>query len=104
MRGPYLTRGWVCSIELLGIASAVFLGSESHGTHGHILLFPFLRLHQLLGQSSSIRADQQETPSCQGIMLLRHIYGNAPALEGFVAYQQVHATLYFLHTVMTSLF
>jgi hypothetical protein len=34
-----LTRGWVCSIQLLlDLASAVILGSDSNGTHGHILL------------------------------------------------------------------
>jgi hypothetical protein len=37
----YLTRGWVCLIQLLlVIASAVILRSESHGTHDHILLSP----------------------------------------------------------------
>jgi hypothetical protein len=35
-----LRRGWVCSLQLLlDLASAVFLGPESHGTHDHILLF-----------------------------------------------------------------
>jgi hypothetical protein len=44
---PSLTRGRVCSFHLLlGIASAVFLGSEFHGTHEHILLSLFLRLSQ----------------------------------------------------------
>jgi hypothetical protein len=32
-----LTRGWVCQL-LLAFASTVNLGSESHGTHDHILL------------------------------------------------------------------
>jgi hypothetical protein len=41
---PYVTstlvRGWVCRLQLLlGLASAVILGSESRGTHDHILLF-----------------------------------------------------------------
>jgi hypothetical protein len=37
---PSLMRGWVCSFQLLlGLANAVFLGSESHETHDHILLF-----------------------------------------------------------------
>jgi hypothetical protein len=32
-------RGWVCSSQLvLALASAVILGSESCGTHDHILL------------------------------------------------------------------
>jgi hypothetical protein len=35
---PSLTRGRVCTFQLLlGIASAVFLGSESRGTHEHYL-------------------------------------------------------------------
>jgi hypothetical protein len=34
-----LTRGWVCRLQLLlALASAVILGSESHGTCDHILL------------------------------------------------------------------
>jgi hypothetical protein len=34
-----LTRGWVCRLQLLlALASAVILGSESRGTHEHILL------------------------------------------------------------------
>jgi hypothetical protein len=34
-----LTRGLVCSLQLLlGLASAVILGAESHRTHDHILL------------------------------------------------------------------
>jgi hypothetical protein len=46
-----LTRGPVCRLQLLlALASAVILGSESRGTHDHILLseirgFP---LHRLL--------------------------------------------------------
>jgi hypothetical protein len=36
---PSLTRGRVCHLYmLLALASAVFLGSESLGTRGHILL------------------------------------------------------------------
>jgi hypothetical protein len=39
---PYLSRGRVCSLQLLlGLASAVFLGSECRGANGHILLFKF---------------------------------------------------------------
>jgi hypothetical protein len=44
-----LTRGPVCPLQvLLALSSAVILESESHGTHGHILLsqirdFPFRR-------------------------------------------------------------
>jgi hypothetical protein len=33
-----LTRGWVCRLLLLALASAVILRSESYGTHDHILL------------------------------------------------------------------
>jgi hypothetical protein len=41
---PSLMRSRVCSFQfLLGITSTVFLGSESHGTHEHILLSLFLR-------------------------------------------------------------
>jgi hypothetical protein len=36
---PSLTRGWVCRLQfLLALTSVVILGSESRGTHGHILL------------------------------------------------------------------
>jgi hypothetical protein len=48
---PSLTRSPVCSFQfLLGIASAAFLRSESHGTHEHILLPLFFRLPHLEGQ------------------------------------------------------
>jgi hypothetical protein len=52
---PSLTRGRVCLVYmLLALASAVFLGSESLGTHDHILLsqiwdIPFRRLLRLAG-------------------------------------------------------
>jgi hypothetical protein len=52
---PSMTRGRVCLLYmLLAPASVVFLGSESLGTRGHILLyqiwdFPFGRLLQLAG-------------------------------------------------------
>jgi hypothetical protein len=37
-----LTRGWVCRLQLLLVlASAVIVGSESHGTHDHILCLRF---------------------------------------------------------------
>jgi hypothetical protein len=44
--GPYATsplkRRWVCNLQLLLVlASAVILGSESRGTHVHILLSQF---------------------------------------------------------------
>jgi hypothetical protein len=50
-----LTRGRVCRLQLqLDLASAVIFGSESHRTHGHILLshiwdFHFRRLLRLAG-------------------------------------------------------
>jgi hypothetical protein len=50
-----LTRGRVCHLQLqLAFASRVIFGSESHGTHDHILLsqiqdFLFRRLLQLAG-------------------------------------------------------
>jgi hypothetical protein len=52
---PSLTRGRVCVLYmLLALASAVFLGSESLGTRGNILLsqiwdFPFCRPLRLAG-------------------------------------------------------
>jgi hypothetical protein len=55
---PSLTRGRVCLLYmLLTLVSAVFLGSESHGTRNHILLsqiwdFPFRRLLRLAGSAS----------------------------------------------------
>jgi hypothetical protein len=50
---PSPTRGLVCSFQLLlGLASAVFLGSESEyrGTHKHILLPQFWSSPSLEGQ------------------------------------------------------
>jgi hypothetical protein len=41
-RAPSLTRGWVCNIWLmLGLTSAVSIGSEPRGSHDHALLSPF---------------------------------------------------------------
>jgi hypothetical protein len=52
---PSLTRSRVSSFHfLLGLASRIFLGSESHGTHEHIILSLFLRLHKPGGPGSSI--------------------------------------------------
>jgi hypothetical protein len=53
--GPYvtfsLTRGWVCRIQfLLVLASAFILGSESRGTHDHILLSEIRYFPNLEGQ------------------------------------------------------
>jgi hypothetical protein len=48
---PYLARGRVCNIlVLLGLASAVALGSKSHRTEDHMLL-PQLRLGSLSAAS-----------------------------------------------------
>jgi hypothetical protein len=56
-----LTRSRVCSFHLLlGIASAAFLRSESHGTHEHILLSLFLRLPQPGGPGSCIYFPQEQ--------------------------------------------
>jgi hypothetical protein len=58
-----LTRGRVSSFQLLlGIASAVFLGSESHRTRKLILLSPYLRLFQPGRPGSSIHFPQKYTP------------------------------------------
>jgi hypothetical protein len=56
---PYITssvtKGWVCHLQLLLVlASSFILGSESRGTHDHILLsqiwdFPFRRLLRIAG-------------------------------------------------------
>jgi hypothetical protein len=46
-----LTRGSVCRLQLLlALASAVILGSESRGTHDHILLSQIRDSPNLLGQ------------------------------------------------------
>jgi hypothetical protein len=48
---PSLTRGRVCSFQLLlGFISAVILRSESHGTHGHISLSQIWDSPNLEGQ------------------------------------------------------
>jgi hypothetical protein len=56
-----LTRSQVCTFQFLpGITSAAFLRSESHGTHGHILLSLFLRLPQPGGPGSCIYFPQEQ--------------------------------------------
>jgi hypothetical protein len=46
-----LTRGWVCHLQLLlALTSAVILGSESCGTHNHILLSQIRDSPNLEGQ------------------------------------------------------
>jgi hypothetical protein len=48
---PSLTRGWVCSSQLLLVlTSAIILGSESCGTHNHILLSQIRDSPNLKGQ------------------------------------------------------
>jgi hypothetical protein len=48
---PFLTRGRICRLQLpLAFASAVILGSESHGSHYHILLSQFRDSPNLEGQ------------------------------------------------------
>jgi hypothetical protein len=58
---PSLTRSRVCTFQfLLGIASAAFLRSESHGTHKHILLSLFVRHPQLGGPGPCIYFSQEQ--------------------------------------------
>jgi hypothetical protein len=45
---------------LLGITSTIFVRSESHGTHEHILLSLFLRLPKPGGPSSCIYFPQEQ--------------------------------------------
>jgi hypothetical protein len=52
---PSLTRSRVCSFQLLlGLDIRIFLGSESYGTHEHILLSIFFRLSRPGGPISFI--------------------------------------------------
>jgi hypothetical protein len=66
-----LTRGRVCHLELLlALASAVILGSESLGTHDHILLsqirdFPFRRLLRLAGTRWTYSTSPPHGSDCQ---------------------------------------
>jgi hypothetical protein len=58
---PSLTRGRVCSFRLLlGLASAVFLGSESRGRHDYIPVVSNLSLPQSGGPSSCIYFLQEQ--------------------------------------------
>jgi hypothetical protein len=58
---PSLTRGRVCSLQsLLGLASAVFLGSQSHGTHDHISTVSNLSLPKPGRPGSCIYFPQEE--------------------------------------------
>jgi hypothetical protein len=59
---PSLTRSFVCGFQFfLGIANAVFLGSEFHEIHEHIPFSLFLRLSQPGGPSSCIYFTQEES-------------------------------------------
>jgi hypothetical protein len=50
-RASSMTRGWVCRLQLLlGLASAVILGSKSRGTRDHILLSQIRDSPKLEGQ------------------------------------------------------
>jgi hypothetical protein len=58
---PSLTRGRVCKLLLLLVfANAVALGSESHGTQDHILLFEFLRAPKPGGPGPRIYISQKQ--------------------------------------------
>jgi hypothetical protein len=68
---PSLTRGRICSFQLLlGLASAVFVGPESRGTEGHILLSQFFRLSQPEGPGPSICFSKE-----QGIPVISQAFG-----------------------------
>jgi hypothetical protein len=72
---PSLTRSRVCSFQfLLGITNAVFLRSEFHGTHEHILSL-FLRLPQPGGPGSCICFPQNR---------LAQLYHRALCLSNFL--------------------
>jgi hypothetical protein len=62
---PFLTRGRVCSLQLLlGLANAVFLGSKFLRTLDHILTHSNMRLPQSGGPGSCIYFPQEQgTPS-----------------------------------------
>jgi hypothetical protein len=58
---------------LLALASAIFLGSESLGTHGHILLshfcdFPFRRLLRQTHPLVRKGAPQKQDRNCQTVI------------------------------------
>jgi hypothetical protein len=58
---PSLMRGRVCTwLLLLGLASAVPLGSESRRTQDHVLLSQFLRLPQPGGPGPRIYIPQEQ--------------------------------------------
>jgi hypothetical protein len=58
---PSLTGGQLCSFQLLlGLASAVFLGSESRGTHDNIILSQFFKYSQPGGPDSCIYFPQEQ--------------------------------------------
>jgi hypothetical protein len=70
---PSLTGGLVCSFQLLlSIAIAVFLGSETLGTHDHILVSQFVSLPRSGGPCSCIYFPQEQGSS----VILRGIVFN----------------------------
>jgi hypothetical protein len=51
----FLTMRWVCTLQLLlGLASEVFLGTESRGTPDHILLYQFWDFDNLEGEDPNL--------------------------------------------------
>jgi hypothetical protein len=72
---PYLTRGRACRLQLLlGFANGVILGSESHGTHDHVLL------SQIRDSPSRIYIPQEHGGPVisPGLLLLAGLRSNAP--------------------------
>jgi hypothetical protein len=58
---PSLTRGRICSLQLLlGLASAFILGAETHRTHDHISTVSDLRLPQPKGLGPCIYIPQEQ--------------------------------------------
>jgi hypothetical protein len=73
-----LTRGWVCNLQLLlALASTVILGSESRGTHDHILLPQIRDSSNQEGQvpmfiSPRIRVFQLYPPASSSLLLVSY--------------------------------
>jgi hypothetical protein len=69
---PSLTRGWVCRLQLLPVlASAVILGSESRGTHDHILLS---QIRDSPNSSSVVSSHSCRTDRIENASQLPHCY------------------------------
>jgi hypothetical protein len=96
---PTLTKGRVCSFQLLlAIASAVFV-SESSGTHDHILLSQFLKLSKPGGQGSCVYfpQDLDVQLSLRNLVCLIHLY-SLIYLKFCMRYIYIY-----LHTCITSI-